>query len=98
MINRDSKTVYVISFSSGKDKYGKPNLVEDSRREIEMMMTIYKQNNVEDIRFIDATHIGLTADQDITDKNNILFDGIEYKVLFVIPSRRLTQVFLKKVL
>jgi hypothetical protein len=98
VINRERQTATLISYSSGTDEYGKPLTSIGSSREIEIMITIYKQNNAEDIRFIDATHLGLTAETAITDKHSIIINDEEYKVLYVIPSKRLAQVFLKKVL
>lgn len=98
MNTREWQTANLISFSSGIDEYGKPLQEEVYRKEIEMIMTIYTENNVSDIRFIEATHLGLTAENGITEKNHIIIDNIEYKVLYVVPSRRYNQVFLKKVL
>jgi hypothetical protein len=62
-----------------------------------MMIRPHIQMNVSDIRFIDATDIGLTRDTAITDANQIISSTGTYNVLYTIPSKRLTQIFLKKV-
>jgi hypothetical protein len=41
MINRDNKLVKVISFTPGKDSYGKPRKNGTSSREVEMMISVY---------------------------------------------------------
>lgn len=93
----DFKKVVVVSYTNNRDVYGQPHIEEASRREVDMNIWIAYWNNVEDVRYVDATHIGLTFDRNITDGNTIISSTGTYEVLFTIPSRRLTQVFLKKV-
>ena len=62
-----------------------------------MMIRNYQQVNVQDVRYIDVTDIGLTFDSAITDANQISTSSGTYNVLYVIPSRRLNQILLKKV-
>ena len=97
MINRDNKLVKVISFTPGKDSYGKPRKNGTSSREVEMMISVYQQKLTNDIRYTEVTTIGLTADKDITDKNQIKIGEETYEVLYVIPSHRLYQIMMKKV-
>lgn len=98
MINREKQLVNLVSYTSGYDEYGKPLNTIQETKEIQMMITLYKESNVNDVRFIDATHLGITSEKGITDKNYIILGADEYKVIQVIPSKRYTQVFLKKVL
>lgn len=95
----DFQKVNVITFTDGKDDYGQRRKVVDTNatREVEMMIRNYQQVNVTDVRFIDATDIGLTFDAAITDANQIISTSGTYNVLYVIPSRRLYQIFLKRV-
>ena len=97
MINRDKQLVKVITFTSGKDEYGRPRKNGSTKREVEMFVSIYQQRNVNDIRYVDVSTIGLTEDKDITDANQIMIGDDKYQVLYVIPSRRLYQVLMKKV-
>lgn len=94
----DFETVSVITFN-GKDAYGQKHKVVDNTktRSVEMMIRHYQQMNVSDVRYVDATDIGLTFDAAITDQNQIISSSGTYEVLFTIPSKRLYQVFLKKV-
>lgn len=94
----DFQKVIVVSFTNEKDIYGQKRVGESDRREVDMMIKPHIQMNVSDVRFVDATDIGLTRDTAITDANQIISStGTTYNVLYTIPSKRLTQVFLKKV-
>lgn len=42
MINRDKQLVKVISFTSGKDEYGRPRKNGSTSREVEMYVSIYQ--------------------------------------------------------
>lgn len=97
MINREKQSVSVITFNDGTDTYGQRNKKGiDSTREVEMYIKVYRQGSVEDIRYTDVTDIGLTKDKLITDKNEI-DDGInKYKILYVIPSSRYSQILMKR--
>lgn len=93
----DFQKVQVISFTDEKTAYGERRKNSSSSREVEMMIRNYTQYNVADPRYLDATDIGLTFDTDITDANQIISTSGIYNVLYVIPSKRLNQIFLKKV-
>ena len=93
----DFQKVIVVSFTNEKDIYGQKRVEESGRREVDMMIKPHIQMNVSDVRFVDATDIGLTRDTAITDANQIISSTGTYNVLYTIPSKRLTQVFLKKV-
>ena len=96
MINREMRRVSVVSFTPGTDAYGQKRKKGTSSRDVDMVVKIYSQSNVDDVRHTDVTTIGLTYDNSITDENQIVVDGITYNVLYVIPSGRLTQVLMKK--
>ena len=87
MIMRELQSVSVISFTTGTDAYG----------QIDMVVKPYSNTIVSDIRFNDVELIGLTTDQSISDKNQILIGSDTYNVLYVIPSHRCYQVLMKKV-
>ena len=97
MINRQMKKVQVLTFAAGKDALGRPRKNGSTSHNAEMAVMIYKQNNVADVRYVDVTHIGLTADKSITDSNQIVIVDETYQVLYVIHSTRLNQVLMKKV-
>ena len=94
----DFQKYIVIEYSGDKDEYGQKRVRETGRRMIDMMVRANLRMNVSDIRFVDATDIGLTYDTAITDNNQIVStSGITYDVLYTIPSKRLTTIFLKRV-
>lgn len=97
MINREMRQVEVLTFNAGKDAYGRPRKNGSVSHNADMVVKIYQQRKVDDIRYVDVTHIGLTADKSITDSNQIIIDNDTYQVLYVIPSSRLNQVLMKKV-
>lgn len=97
MINREMKSVLVVSFATGTDAYGQPRKGQKTNREVQMMTKVYSQTNVDDIRFNDVTMIGLTKDNLITDENEVVIDGVPHAVLYVIPSNRYNQILMKKV-
>lgn len=97
MINREQKSVSVITFTSGTDAYGQVRKKGiDSTRTVEMYIKTYVQENVSDIRYVDVTDIGLTKDKLITDSNEIVDGEINYQVLYVIPSSRYYKILLKR--
>ena len=78
MINRETATVEVITYNEGLDKYGINRRKGSSSRFVDMVIKTYSQSNVNDARYVDATNIGLTADKEITTKNQIKFQDDLY--------------------
>lgn len=97
IFNRELKPVSVVSFATGTDAYGQKRKQGSTTRTVEMVVKIYAQSNVSDVRYCDVTNIGLTYDTSITDENQIIIDGATYNVLYVIPSGRMYQILMKKV-
>lgn len=97
IFNRELKPVSVVSFATGTDAYGQKRKQGSTTRTVEMVVKIYTQSNVSDVRYCDVTNIGLTYDTSITDENQIIIDGATYNVLYVIPSGRMYQILMKKV-
>ena len=95
--NRELKPVSVVSFATGTDAYGQKRKQGSTTRTVEMVVKVYAQSNVSDVRYGDVTNIGLTYDTSITDENQIVIDGATYNVLYVIPSGRMYQILMKKV-
>ena len=99
MISREVKEVQLLYFTPGKDEKGKIRQVVDTERTatIEMVIKTYKQTVNSDVSFTDTADIGLTLFQNITSQDQIQFGDQVYNVLYVIPSNRYNQVFLKRV-
>ena len=97
MINRELRPVHLVSFPSGTDKYGQKIRQGETKQLIEMVVKIYSQTNVSDIRYNDVELIGLTK-ATVNDSQQIWIDDKnKYCVLYVIPSGRYTQILMKKV-
>ena len=93
MINRELQTVTIKSFAETLNDYGEKTLSETTTS-AEMMVKPYSQANVQDPRFVDVEYIGLTK-ANVSIENVVTIDGTDYMVLFVIPSRRYNEVFMK---
>lgn len=96
MINNRLVKVKIVSFASGIDAYGQMRKGETAEEDAEMYITIYQQNNVDDIRYVDATHIGLTHSA-LTDANQVRLGDDTFEVMQVVPTSRWNRVLLKKV-
>lgn len=94
MINREMRKANLITYAPGVDEYGQPRKGEQSKRDIELTFRIYSHSPVEDIRFNEVTHTGLTADKTITDTNAIELEGKTYNIKFVNPEGRFAQLFM----
>lgn len=67
-------------------------------RDIEVKFCIFSQQNTDDIRYKDVTHIALTRDTGkIADNMRLKIDGTDYDILLVYPYGHMTQLFLKEV-
>ena len=93
MINREMRQATVKTYS-GVDEYGQMMTTATGSRTIDVTFGIYNHNQASDVRYQEVTHTALTADKEITDKDTLEIDGVEYKVFFVNPFGRMTQVFL----
>lgn len=51
-----------------------------------MFITKYVQTKDSDVRYNDVVLLGLTHDKNITDKDNIIYNGAEYKVTHTINA------------
>lgn len=96
MINREMRKVTVKSNSGEKNSYGQ-KIMNDKTRVVDMVVKVYRQTNISDIRYNDITNIGLTYEVGITDKDQIIIDNKTYNVIYVIPSGKLHQIFMKRV-
>lgn len=94
MINRDMVSATVVTYG-GVDEYGQMMTTPTASREISMTIGLYNHSESSDVRYMAVNYTGLTRDKEITDKDSVIIGGKEYKVLFVNPYGRLTQVFLQ---
>jgi hypothetical protein len=76
--------------------YGQPQLSEEPQGTILMSIYITNQSTQDNIRYKDATYVGLTFGN-IDDKCVIDYGGEKLKVLYVNPQGRFKQVFMKNI-
>ena len=93
MINREIVKATVNTYG-GIDEYGQELAEIQSTREIEVTIGIYTHTATSDIRYQDVSYFGLTKDKEVTDRDILVIGDKEYKVLFVNPTSRWTQLYL----
>lgn len=93
MINRDMRTYSYFTFGE-VNSYGQPTLSENAKGSIKIAINIASQSVVDNIRYKDATYVGLTQDK-VDDTFVIQYGDERLKVLYVNPKGRYKQVFLK---
>lgn len=85
---------YTFSTLGGTDSYGLPQTTENAGT-VKLAIYTYTQNVADNIKYKDATYIGLTHDKTIADNYIINYGNEKLKVLYVNPKGRYIQVFLK---
>lgn len=96
MIQRELKPYTVLSYAAGLDDYGQPRQGEPTERTVEMVIKLYSNAIENNPLFNDVELIGITKDQTITDSNRIVVGAKTYDVVYVIPSGKYLQVFLRQ--
>lgn len=94
MINREQKTV-LVNYYNGIDQYGQQLATKTAEKEITATFGLLSQNNTTNANYLEATHYLLTKDNTINDKCKVIVDSHEYKVKYINPHTRWTQVFLE---
>ena len=96
MINTDMRLYNYFTFGE-KDAYGQVRLSEEPVGTVVMAINITSQTIGENIKYKDATYIGLTRDAKVDDTYVIEYEGQKLKVLYVNPKGRLKQVFMAEI-
>lgn len=95
MINADFRQYNYFLYEDA-DGYGQPQLSEDIKGSVKMAINITSQAVQDNIRYKDATYMGLT--HSLLDESYVIEYGEEkLKVLYVNPKGRLKQVFMKNI-
>ena len=94
-ITRELQSATIKTYGTTVDRYGQ--LVQsDVTRTADVAFKLYAQGNVADPRYIDVEAVGLTKDTSIVPGEVISFAQGDYRVKYVIPSGRWTQLMLVK--
>jgi hypothetical protein len=94
MINRDMRAYNYFTIGEA-DAYGQPQLSKYIQGSVKMCINTTSQSIQDNIRYKDASYIGLTFDSRVKDTYVIQYGDEKLKVLYVNPKGRYTQVFLK---
>ena len=93
MITLDMRIYNYFTFGAS-DNYGQPQLSSEAQGTIKMAINTSSQSVQDNIRYKDATYIGLTLGE-VDDTYVIDYNGEKLKVLYVNPRGRYKQVFMK---
>lgn len=96
MINSNMKLYNYYEYSKNNG-YGQLTPSNEIAGQIKMAIFTTSESIQDNINYKDASYIGLTASGVLTDKHAIQYGDIKLKVLYVNPSGRYKQVFLKKI-
>lgn len=97
MINRDLKSVTLLTYNQTLDEYGQLRQDTPTETTIEMAVYDYKHTAYDNMLFEKVELIGITKHSAVTEQNVIRIDTVDYNIASVIKSKRFTEVFLYKV-
>jgi hypothetical protein len=96
MINADMKTYDYYTYS-GNNAYGQPTLNETVQGTVTMAINTTSQSVQDNIKYQNATYIGLTLNSNINDTYVIKYGEKKLKVLYVQPKGIYKQVFMSEI-
>lgn len=106
MINREWQTATVTTLSGAvtdTDSYGQPTLVKTAdtppvvaSRSIQIYKKTFSQMNIDAPSYLDIDEVALTKDRNVTTKDRLTVDGVDYRVKYVVNAPRFTQLLLAR--
>ena len=93
-ITRELQSATIRANTATVDAYGQ--IVPGATRTADIAFKIYAQQNVPDPRYVDVEAVGLTKDTSIVPGEVISFAQGDFRVKYVIPTGRWTQLMLVK--
>lgn len=95
MINSKMHNYTYYLLGNDTDAYGQIPLNPNPQGTVKMNINIVSQSIADNVKYSQASYIGLTSDKNISDSYVIQYSEQEkLKVLYVNPKGRLKQVFL----
>ena len=95
-ITRELQSATIKTYGTTVDAYGQLEQGTPTTRTADIAFKIYGQQNVQDPRYVDVEAVGLTKDTSIVPGEVISFAQGDFRVKYVIPSGRWTQLMLVK--
>ena len=96
MINALMKTYDYYTYG-GLNEYGQETLSKDIQGQIKIAINTTNVSTQDNIRYKDASYIGLTFNRNVSEAFVIQYGEEKLKVLTVNPMGRYKQVFLKNI-
>ena len=93
MINNDMR-LYDFYLYGDKNEYGQKQLSEDVKGKVLIAIYTTNQSIQDNINYRNASYIGLTNDNTISDSYVIKYGNEKLKVLYIQPLGRYKQVYL----
>ena len=94
MINTQMRTYNYFTFGDN-DGYGQPQLSTTPKGTVKMAINTTSTAIQDSILYKDASYIGLTLSSVLDDKCVIQYGTEKLKVLYIVPTGRYKQVYLK---
>lgn len=95
MINAQMREYKYYTYGD-KNTYGQPQLSEEPQGVINMTINIISQNISNNPVYANCSYIGLTTDDEVSNKYVIEFNKERLKVEYVNPMGRHKQVFMSR--
>lgn len=95
-ITREFQSATINAYGTTADAYGQLEQGTPTTRTADIAFKIYSQTNVTDPRYVDVEAVGLTKDTSIVPGEVISFAQGDFRVKYVIPTGRWTQLMLVK--
>ena len=92
-ITRELQSATIKAYTQTVDSYGQLQM-SNTTRTADIAFKIYSQQNVTDPRYVDVEAVGLTKDKNIVPGNVITFAQGDFRVKYVIPTGRWTELML----
>jgi hypothetical protein len=96
MINADMQKYEYYTYS-GNNAYGQPTLDETVKGTVTIAIYTTSQSVQDNIKYLNATYIGLTLNSNINDTYVIKYGELKLKVLYVHNKGRYKQVFMSEI-
>lgn len=93
MINNDMR-LYDFYVYGDKNEYGQKQLSNDVKGKVSIAIYTTNQSIQDNINYRNASYIGLTNDNTISDNYVIKYGNEKLKVLYIQPLGRYKQVYL----
>jgi hypothetical protein len=97
MIRADIKPYTYFTLGEEPDEYGQFIITPEPKGTIKIAIYTVSQATVDNIKYKQATYIGLTEDTEVNDTYIIEYGKERLKVLYVNGQGRYKQVFLSEV-